>query len=36
MFVAILGVLGAVAVGVGGLAIYLWYVTPNPDDTVKM
>lgn len=32
MFAAILGILGAVAVGVGVLAIYLWYVTPNSDD----
>ena len=35
MFTVILGILGAIAVGVGVLAIYLWYVTPNPADTVK-
>jgi hypothetical protein len=32
MLMVILGVVGAIAVGVGVLAIYLWYVTPNPDD----
>ena len=32
MLVVVLGVLGAVAIGVGALALYLWYLTPNPED----